>query len=409
MIFAGSGLAVASSPPDAALEASLAALAAADRDHVDLALVFVSADAGTPRAIEASARPSHGLTSSFDVHALLHAVRRVTGARVVVGASGTGVLTEAHEVEGQTAVAVLAVHDPRLVTTPALIRDQGRPDITEELAAALGPTLADGGCLLALPDATGLDPRALLRALDDALGPAPVMGGVAAGLPSFGLYNTDEVQGALVALGLSGAGAPIVGVAQGCEPIGEPYVVTRAEGHVVHEIGSRRAMDVLRDAVRSVPDAEARVARAGVFAGLAIDPAKSPLGRGDFLVRNLLGADQASGALAIAESVRVGQTLQFQIRDAAASRADLAATLDDVRRRLGPRRPAFGCYFDCAGRGRGLFGVPDHDVTLIRERLGPFPLAGFFGNGELAPVGGRNFFHTYTGVVVVVPEPDATA
>jgi small ligand-binding sensory domain FIST len=135
-----------------------------------------------------------------------------------------------------------------------------------------------------------------------------------------------------------------------------------------------------------------------------MDPAKSPLERGDFLVRNLIGADQSSGAVAVADRVRVGQTVQFQIRDAEASRDDLASMLDDVASRLGGRRPAFGCYFDCAGRGRGLFAVPDHDVTLIRERLGDFPLIGFFGNGEFAPIGRRNFFHNYTGALVVFPE-----
>jgi small ligand-binding sensory domain FIST len=135
-----------------------------------------------------------------------------------------------------------------------------------------------------------------------------------------------------------------------------------------------------------------------------MDPAKSPLERGDFLVRNLIGADQSSGAVAVAERVRVGQTVQFQIRDAEASRDDLRAMLDDVVTRLRGRRPAFGCYFDCAGRGRGLFGVPDHDVTLIRERLDDFPLIGFFGNGEFAPIGRRNFFHNYTGALVVFPE-----
>jgi small ligand-binding sensory domain FIST len=160
----------------------------------------------------------------------------------------------------------------------------------------------------------------------------------------------------------------------------------------------------LSEAIRSVPGAETRVQRAGVFAGLAMDPAKSPLERGDFLVRNLLGADRESGAVAVAERVRVGQTVQFQIRDAEASRDDLSSMLDDVASRLGGRQPAFGCYFDCAGRGRGLFGVPDHDVTLIRERLGDFPLIGFFGNGEFAPIGRRNFFHNYTGALVVFPE-----
>ena len=112
----------------------------------------------------------------------------------------------------------------------------------------------------------------------------------------------------------------------------------------------------------------------------------------------------ASGAVAVAERVRIGQTLQFQIRDAEASRQDLREMLDVLAERLHGRRPAFGCYFDCAGRGRGLYGVPDHDVSLIRERLGEFPLVGFFRNGEFAPIGRRNFFHNYTGALVIFPE-----
>jgi small ligand-binding sensory domain FIST len=116
-----------------------------------------------------------------------------------------------------------------------------------------------------------------------------------------------------------------------------------------------------------------------------------------------VGADQSSGAIAVGDAVRVGQTIQFQLRDAEASREDLEVTLAGVARRLEGRRPAFGCYFNCAGRGQGLYGVGHHDVTMIEKHLGAFPLAGFFGNGELAPVGPRNFFHTYTGVLVVFP------
>jgi small ligand-binding sensory domain FIST len=219
----------------------------------------------------------------------------------------------------------------------------------------------------------------------------------------FELCNTEAVQGALAGVALSGL-APVIGVAQGCAPIGEPYVITRAEANVIERIGNRPALEVLGEAIRALPDAETRIRRAGVFAGLAMDPAKSPLERGDFLVRNLVGADQSRGALAVAEPVRVGQTVQFQLRDAEASREDLRAMLESVAGRLHGRRPAFGCYFDCAGRGRGLFGVPDHDVTLIRERLGAFPLVGFLGNGEFAPIGRRNFFHNYTGALVVFPE-----
>ena len=148
---------------------------------------------------------------------------------------------------------------------------------------------------------------------------------------------------------------------------------------------------------------EERIREGGIFAGLAIDLKKSPLDRGDFLVRGLVSFDQATGAVAVSEAVRVGQTIQFQIRDRESAVADLEETLAGLALSLGARRPAFGCYFNCLGRGSGLFGVPDHDVTMIRKHLGDFPLAGFFGNGEFAPIGRTNFFHNYTGVLMVFP------
>jgi small ligand-binding sensory domain FIST len=386
MVTAGTGLAVGGTADDAALEASLEAIARSGTDRADLALVFVTGDAHS-RAHEA-----------------LHAVRRVTGAPIVLGCSGTGILTERREVEDGLAVAVLVVRGERLVATPFSFERQGeRPDLGAELAQEVGPTVAEGGCVLVLPDAIGCNPPALLGKLGEALGLVPVLGAVAAGAPMFELYNTDATEGALVGVAFSGL-APVIGVTQGCTPIGEPYVITHAEANVIQRIGSRPALEVLSAAIRSDPGTEERIRQAGVFAGLAMDPAKSPLERGDFLVRNLLGADRSSGALAVAERVRVGQTLQFQIRDAQASRQDLGEMLDELSERLRGRRPAFGCYFNCAGRGRGLFGVPDHDVSLIRERLGEFPLVGFFGNGEFAPIGRRNFFHNYTGALVVFPE-----
>lgn len=388
MIAAGTGLAVGGTADTAALEASLEAVERSGTAGADLALVFVTGDAY-----------SRG-------HQILHAVRRVTGARVVVGCSGSGILTEHREVEGELAVAVLVVRCERLVATPFLLEGQiERRDLGTELAQRIGGTVAEGGCALVLPDAMGCDPAPLLAQLHEMLGFVPVLGAVAAGAPMFELHNTDAVQGALVGVALSGL-APVIGVAQGCTPIGEPYIVTRADANVIERIANRPALEILEDAIRALPGAETRIRQAGVFAGLAMDPAKSPLERGDFLVRNLIGADQSSGALAVAEHVRVGQTVQFQIRDAEASREDLRGMLEEVAARLQGRRPAFGCYFNCAGRGRGLFGVPDHDVTLIRERLGEFPLVGFFGNGEFAPIGRRNFFHTYTGALVVFPEED---
>lgn len=391
---AGSGLAVGRDPVEATLEACLAAMERSGAERADLAVVFTTARA------------------SGAAHEMLHAVRRVTGAPAVVGASGVGVLTERSEVEGveatgapepqDAAVAVLVVRSDALRFGPFLV------DETEGLDAAAGRlagarlTESAAEALIVLPDPMGLQPPPLLAGIAETAGAVPVLGGVASGLPLFELCNTEVASGALVGLTVAGP-APLVGVAQGCEPIGEPFVITRAEGTTVAEIAGRPALEVLAEAVASVDGGAARVRHAGLFAGLAMDPAKSPLGRGDFLVRNLIGVDRARGAVGVAEPVRVGQTIQFQLRDARAAADDLRATLTGLRGALDGRRPGFGLYFDCAGRGRGLFGVGDHDVGLIREVLGDFPLAGFFGNGEFAPVGRRNHFHTYTGVLVVFP------
>lgn len=390
MIASGSGLSAKGSPEDAAHEACLQALSQSGRNHTDLALVFLSANVEP-----ATTR-------------VLQVIRRVTGARAVVGCSGAGVLTDRGEVEGDSAVAVLTVASERLAVTPFVLEElkQLGVEAGPELADRVGASVAEGGCLIMLTDAEGLNPRMLLHGLKEALGFVPVTGGVAAGTPLFELFDTHSVRGGITGVALSGV-QPVVGVAQGCMPIGEPYVITKAEANVIREIGSRPAMDILKEAVLSLDNPEERIRRAGIFAGLAMDPAKSPLERGDFLVRDLVGADQSSGAIAVPEPVKIGQTIQFQIRDAEASRDDLGSTLQSMAARLGGRPPAFGCYFNCAGRGQGLFGVADHDVTLIREQLGEFPLAGFFGNGEFAPIGRCNFFHTYTGALVVFPQDPA--
>jgi len=48
------------------------------------------------------------------------------------------------------------------------------------------------------------------------------------------------------------------------------------------------------------------------------------------------------------------------------------------------------------GRGQSLFGSPDHDTELFQSLVAPLPLAGFFCNGEIGPVGGSTFLHGYT-------------
>ena len=125
-----------------------------------------------------------------------------------------------------------------------------------------------------------------------------------------------------------------------------------------------------------------------------IDEQQDTFGRGDFLVRNVLGADPEAGDLAIGAVAEVGSTIQFQVRDA--DSAD-----EDLRLLLAGQSGRAALVFTCNGRGSHLFGEPDHDARLIHEQVSRGAVAGMFCAGELGPVGSQNFVHGFTASVVL--------
>jgi small ligand-binding sensory domain FIST len=179
-------------------------------------------------------------------------------------------------------------------------------------------------------------------------------------------------------------------------------VITRCEGNVVYELAGTSALERLRTEIASLSSEEQPLAAGGLLAGLVIDENVPEYDTDDFLMRGLLGADQASGALVLGDNVRVGQTLRFFVRDAASADAGLRRALGDALRR---RKPAGGLLFTCNGRGTNMFSEPDHDARIAAEALGTQALAGFFCGGEIGPVGGKAFLHGFTATLAVFLEP----
>ena len=186
-------------------------------------------------------------------------------------------------------------------------------------------------------------------------------------------------------------------MSQGCRPFGDPLVVTRAEHNFLYELAGRPALEqVVAQARDSLSEEEVVLLESGgLHLGRVIDEHKEHFGRGDFLVRNVVGADRNSGAIAVGDTVAVGTTVQFHLRDAATADEDLHAL-------VAARRADAALVFTCNGRGTRLFGEPHHDVRVLSEHLGAVPMAGFFAAGELGPVGGRNFLHGFTASVALL-------
>jgi len=173
------------------------------------------------------------------------------------------------------------------------------------------------------------------------------------------------------------------------------------------EAQSRPPLEVLRDLIQSLSEADRQLAQHSLFVGVARDEFKQQLGHGDFLIRNLLGVDPRVGAIAIGDRVRPGQRIQFHLRDARTSEEDLELLLQRYQKEERNSTDATGALmFSCLGRGEGLYGKPDFDSQLFRRYLKDIPLGGFFCNGEIGPVGGSTFLHGYTSVFGICRSKD---
>ena len=253
---------------------------------------------------------------------------------------------------------------------------------------------------LVFADPFHLDSESWLKSWNEAYVPLPVLGGLASGnqnTPQTQVYLNGEVfEDGGVAIAVGG-GVTLAGiVSQGCMPIGETWTLTRVEGNLIQQIANRPAYEVLAETFNQLSTRDQKKSRGNLFIGLVVNEYLEEFHQGDFLVRQLLAADPQSGVLAVGALPRAGQTVQFQRRDAAAANAELTALLRRFKEGHAGATIYGGCLCCCNGRGQNLFGAPDHDAYLVQEQLGPLGVAGFFCNGEIGPVGPRNFLHGYT-------------
>jgi small ligand-binding sensory domain FIST len=330
---------------------------------------------------------------------LAFALRNLLSPRAMIGMTAVAVVGGAREVEDGPALSVFAASFPDAQLTPVALGVERTPDgatITGWPELDRPPS-----ALVLLADPFSFPVDGFLHRVNDDLTETgdrlQVVGGAASAARGPGgnrLVLDDRVTttGA-VGVFLDGVAVQTV-VSQGCRPVGQPYMVTRAEGNRIEELAGRSAIDRVQDCASGSSEEDRMLMRAGLHLGLVVDEHQADFGRGDFLVRNVLGGDETSGAIVVGDDVVVGQTVQFHVRDAAAADEDLHEMLTGVD-------GAAALLFTCNGRGRQLFGVPDHDAGVVDQLLGPLPTAGAFCAGEIGPVAGRNALHGFTASLAI--------
>ncbi|MEV7965395.1 FIST N-terminal domain-containing protein [Sphaerisporangium sp. NPDC088356] len=330
----------------------------------------------------------------------LRAMRMAPGAQVI-GCSATGVIGDSQGVELTSAVSAWAASlGGARVTTFALetLRMEDRFVII-----GLPDRGADDQVAILLADPYSFPTDAFVEHSADVLGNLPLVGGLANGMRGQGsvrLFAGGEMytEGAIGVM-LSGPLNVSTVVSQGCRPIGPTMVVTRSEENLLLELAGQPALARLEDIVSGLDEEDRELVASGLQIGIAMDEYAESHERGDFLIRGILGIDPEREAVAVGDVLDIGQSVRFQVRDAATADEDLYEVLDAHVEQRGHIDGAL--LFSCNGRGSAMFGSPDHDVLALHDTLGPIGMAGFFAAGEVGPVAGHNHVHGFSASILV--------
>ncbi len=349
----------------------------------DLVVVFVSASYGD------------------EIRAAMESLNEIAPSRYLLGTTAEAVLANNEEYESEPAVSIWMAQLPNAEITP----------LTLEYSQT-----ADGGTFLGWPDelvwptdATMLllaDPFSfpvdgLIARLEEDRPGLPILGGMASGGDQPGtntlVINGETYDSGAVGIILGGGVRVKPVVSQGCRPIGKPLVVTKAEDNMLVELGGRPAFVQLRAVYETLDDHDKQLVKNSLHVGRVASEYQDHFEPGDFLVRNVVGADPETGVVAVGDLIRTGQTVQFHVRDAHTAHEDLQALLT----RQTTKPPAGALIFTCNGRGRRLFSTPSHDASCLQQLLGPLPVAGFFAQGEIGPIGNTNCLHGFTASIAI--------
>jgi small ligand-binding sensory domain FIST len=331
-------------------------------------------------------------------------LRKATGARHVLGCTGAGVCETDGELENGPVLSLLLASLPGAELRSFRIRNNELEGLRDapQVCQRVGADPSSGPWFVVLTDPFTLDTDDLLRRLGDAYPLSPVVGGLASGGTRPGLHQlyADDFAPRAGGVGLAVTGAPIRPiVSQGCRPVGRRFIVTRCRNNAIQRLSGRPALEAIQDAVAAFSPGDRHLARTSLLLGRVSHEAQDDFGRGDFLIRPIVGADADEGSVVVADRMRVGQTVQLQLRDHDTATEDLNLALAEVVASGPPPRGAL--LFSCAGRGTNLFHAPDHDVQAVRRHAGDIPLSGFFCNGEIGTVAGRSFVHGFTASVAL--------
>ena len=380
------------------------------RMALDLAIHQVmTADDPAPDVVLLFASPV--FSDSFSQ--LIGETRERTGAGTLLGCAASGFLANGHEVEDRPGLALMALWLPGATLHPIRLHQEHVSLLQDReswiTATGTTPDLINAWLLIAEP--YRIDVQAVIQGVAQLHPGCAIMGGLSSGNAqerrSWVFFDDQVYDEGGVALAIGGPYQLLPFVSQGCGPIGETWTITNTDRNALLSISNRTVLEVLRDTLESLPESQRHHATSRLVVGFAVDEYRDEFHRGDFVVRGVIGIDQKRGAIIVGGMPRIGQTIQFHLREACTADVDLHQTLADARAITSDRSLVAGILCTCNGRGADLFNTPNHDAAAVQAAFGEdLPVAGLFCAGEIGPLAKRTVLHGFSSTLgLLVHDP----
>jgi small ligand-binding sensory domain FIST len=325
---------------------------------------------------------------------ILEHLKRSTGVSDWVGTVGIGVLATGIEYLDEPALAIMVatLPDGEFKVFSGRSRPPPLGARTQSGAEAAHFAIVHG-------DPNTDDMPELIEDMSAKVASGYLVGGLSSSREAAFQVANEVLQGGLSGVVLSSRIGVATRLTQGCSPLRHGpgrtpirHVVTEGSRNIIVTLDGRPALDVLREDIGETLGSDLRRAAQNIHAGLPVQGSDT----GDYLVRNMVGIDPQNKLIAIGAYVEPGMPILFCRRDGATARGDLVRMLESIAQDFdGP--PSGGLYFSCLGRGEQMFGRRSAELSVIRDRLGDFPLVGFFCNGEIS----HDRLYGYTGVLTL--------
>lgn len=356
------------------------------------------------------------VTMGHDHKALLGAIRRACPNARVVGCTCAGVIGREGADESPRALALMLVFGDDKDWSLAVSRRMDGANSEHESARMAREIRASHGVpkfVMLLASGIDIDCDAAIAGIESELGQeVTIFGGTSAdtmqGIRSHQFVDGEIHEQAAVLVGFHDASLQVhTRASHGFVPASVQLLVTRADGHRVHEIDGQPAWNAFTRGLGLPPTATPGDTIPPGAVGVALDDADA-VDYGDSHLLRVITRKHDDGTFLMPVRCDAGTRLSLMRRDEDRIFRNLDVMMRRFQKELAGRRIVGVFHADCGARGRlTLDRVSKDEIVQAMQR--PLwqdgqcpPWLGMYGFGEFARLRGANRFHNYTTALYVI-------